>query len=214
MRAAVVIPALNEAATIKEIVEALRPFAMPIVVDDGSTDDTGSRATEAGAVVVRHEQRQGYDQALRSGLEQALREQVDVIVTMDADGQHTPAFVQQLVSPIESGAASIVIGRRDQPARVSERIFNAYTRRRFGVDDILCGMKAYRADVVQRLGTRRLEGTIGTGLALAALRAGEPHAVVSVPIEPRAGDGRFGQGLRPNLRILAALFRALVADRR
>ena len=212
MRVALVIPALNEQATIGEVVSAARSFGEPFVVDDGSTDDTGSIARAHGAVVVRHPSNLGYDAALRSGILRALDDGADVIATIDADGQHDPDLVHAFIEPFSDDAVALVLGVRSVIPRVTERLFNAFTRARFGVPDILCGLKAYRAELVRAHASELDRATIGTGLALAALRSGATARFVPVPVRPRSDSPRFGTVLSANARIGKALVLALTAE--
>ncbi len=87
-RVAIVIPALNESLTIKGVVELASKYGIPIVVDDGSIDDTSNLALIAGGVVVSHEYTRGYDAALNSGFKKASEIGCDLIITLDADGQN------------------------------------------------------------------------------------------------------------------------------
>jgi glycosyltransferase involved in cell wall biosynthesis len=115
----VVIPALNECgaigATVTDIstvlVEAkLAPFEI-IVVDDGSTDDTGKVATEAGARIVRHPHNVGYGRSLKRGIEAAT---YDLIVICDADGTYPAAAIPKLVRLYQDGF-DMVVGQRQGP---------------------------------------------------------------------------------------------------
>jgi glycosyltransferase involved in cell wall biosynthesis len=76
-----------------------------LVVDDGSTDQTGSRASEAGALVARLPYNLGVGGAMRLGFRYAVERGYDTVVQIDADGQHDPAFVPQLLDRINAGAA-------------------------------------------------------------------------------------------------------------
>jgi hypothetical protein len=107
------IPAYNEAKHIQEIVtKTLRYVDQVIVVDDGSVDGTGERATKAGADVVYHKQNRGYGGALKSCLEKGRAQDADVLVLLDADGQHLPEEIPLVVQPVLDGRADIVIGSR------------------------------------------------------------------------------------------------------
>jgi glycosyltransferase involved in cell wall biosynthesis len=113
MRVFAVIPALNEASRIGETIQKVRPFVDGlVVVDDGSEDATSAAAKEAGAVVLRHALNRGQGAGLRTGTEAALRLGADVIVHIDADGQHDPSFIPALVGPIRDGRAEVVFGSR------------------------------------------------------------------------------------------------------
>jgi hypothetical protein len=113
--ALVVIPALDERATIGAVVERLRasvPEADVLVIDDGSRDDTAAEAERHGAFVVRHPFNIGYGAALQTGYKCADRAGYRLVVQMDADGQHDPADVPRLLAPLRAGRAEVVIGSR------------------------------------------------------------------------------------------------------
>ena len=112
-RIGIVIPALNESATIGPLVKRAAEYGVPIVVDDGSTDHMGDIALAAGATVVRHDVNGGYDAALNSGFARAAELGCLYVVTMDADGQHDPTIVGQFIQGLDAGA-DIVIGTRDR----------------------------------------------------------------------------------------------------
>jgi glycosyltransferase involved in cell wall biosynthesis len=112
-RIIVIIPAYNEERFIGSVILKLKKFPVEvIVVDDGSTDDTASIAKMAGVVVFRQESNQGKGTALNIGLHAARESSPDVIVMLDADGQHLPEELPQIVSPILAGEADIVVGSR------------------------------------------------------------------------------------------------------
>jgi glycosyltransferase involved in cell wall biosynthesis len=202
---AVVIPAYNEADAVAEVVERALTVGDVVVVDDASTDGTGDIARGAGAVVVRHEANRGYDGALATGFDAALALGSSAVVTMDADGQHLPETARALLARIDDGTADVVVGRRPSKARWSEHVFAMYTRLRFGLPDPLCGMKAFRSEVVARHRSALQRSTIGAGLTVEALASGARLAIVDVPVRARPGSSRFGGGLRANLRILRGL---------
>ena len=212
MKTAIIIPAFNEAETIAAVVRGVAPYGQPVVVDDGSRDDTAARAEAAGALVVRRGSNRGYDAALESGFELAERLGVEVAVTFDADGQHDAAILARVIEPLEKASAAMVLGIRPRAARFSEALFNVYTRRRFGVADIMCGLKAFRMDMYREHG--RVDGgrSIGTELALSGLRRGVPYATVPVPIHDRRGEARFGSAMTANLRILWAMALGIWTD--
>ena len=107
------IPANNEEKTIASvIVRAMKHVDRVFVCDDGSTDLTGEIARRLGAEVVRHDRNMGYGAAIASLFERAEDVGADVVVTLDADGQHDPDDIPRLVEPILSGDADIVVGSR------------------------------------------------------------------------------------------------------
>jgi glycosyltransferase involved in cell wall biosynthesis len=109
----IVIAAYNEGGVIADVVRPLVSDGYQVVVvDDGSRDDTSVRARGAGAAVLRHVINRGQGAALQSGLRHALRQGATLLVTFDADGQHSPADVPRLIRPISDGTADIVLGSR------------------------------------------------------------------------------------------------------
>ncbi|MBX6356494.1 MAG: glycosyltransferase family 2 protein [Micromonosporaceae bacterium] len=109
----IVIPALNEAACIGEVVREVRgelPHADVLVVDDGSTDATGAIAAQAGAIVARLPFNLGVGGAMRLGYRYGRAHGYDVVVQVDADGQHDPRYVPKLLDALDD--ADIVIGAR------------------------------------------------------------------------------------------------------
>jgi len=111
-RAAVIIPALNESGAVTAVVQdIIDQTALPVwVIDDASTDDTAEKARQAGARVISLPERLGAWGATQTGLREAKRMKLDWVITMDADGQHTPADIHLLLEPIREGAADVVVG--------------------------------------------------------------------------------------------------------
>ena len=200
-----VLPALNEAGTIANVVNSLRAYGDVVVVDDGSTDDTGDLARAAGAFVVSHAGNRGYDQALESGLLWAAAQGYRYAITLDADGQHSASSISLFTHELEAGA-DLVIGIRDRRQRWAETLFSLTAKKLWNIDDPLCGMKAYRLDLLRAAGRFDTYSSIGTEFCIRAARSGCVIHQVQVTTFSRIGASRFGGGLRPNLRIIRAIF--------
>ena len=113
MRVFAVIPAYNEEARIAQTIRGVRRMVDGVVVvDDGSRDGTVATARAAGAIVLCHALNRGQGAGLRTGTEAALRLGADIVVHVDADGQHDPTCIPTLVAPIRVGRAEIVFGSR------------------------------------------------------------------------------------------------------
>lgn len=212
MTVAIVIPAYNEEKTVAAAVQNALPYGTVIVVDDGSRDRTALEAEAAGAKVVRLRPNRGYDQAIQAGFEYALELGVDAVVTFDADGEHQVASLAEVCACIRSGEVDLVIGIRPYVPRFSESLFNWYCRLRYGVPDIVCGLKGYRIRLFQQHGCFDNYRSIGTQLALWALRRGESVRLVEVQVSRRTDTPRLGAFLKGNYLILRALFGALLRD--
>jgi glycosyltransferase involved in cell wall biosynthesis len=114
------IPAFNEEKTVARVVLQSQSYADKVVVcDDGSTDLTPAIAERLGAIVVRHERNLGYGSAIQSLFEQARSLNADILVTLDADGQHEPREIPQVIRPIVEEEADIVVGSRLVDTRLS-----------------------------------------------------------------------------------------------
>lgn len=207
-RVIAVIPALDEGATIEDIVTDLTSYVDEvIVVDDGSTDQTATIAREAGAIVLKHDRNRGYDRSIEDGFERAIADGATVVVTFDADGQHVATDIPAVMAPIRSGSADIVVGRRPERSRLIEHLFGWYGSVRIGVSDILCGFKAYAAPVYQDIGHFDEHATIGTQLLFEAKKQGYVIEEVDISLEERLDESRFGQQLYANVQLTAALCR-------
>jgi hypothetical protein len=114
MKLLVVIPAFNEAENIEGVIKDLRenyPYASSIVINDGSLDDTSSRAEACGVNVVDLPYNLGIGGAVQTGFIIAERKGYDAVVQFDGDGQHIASEIEKLIAPLNSGA-DIVIGSR------------------------------------------------------------------------------------------------------
>ena len=154
------IPAYNEENNIGKILDqAFRHVEQVIVCDDGSTDRTNEIARRKGATVVRNPQNMGKGRALQSCFRLADRIAPDVVVMMDADGQHNPEDIPRLVAPILDCEADLVIGSRyvegsstDAPLyrRVGLSIVNAFNQSASdGVKDTQSGFRAFNKDALR-----------------------------------------------------------------
>lgn len=116
------IPALNEERSIAKVVIRARKHADQVmVVDDGSQDDTALIAENLGALVVKHEKNLGKGAAIRDCFEYAKRTNVDILVTIDGDGQHDASEIPLLLNAISDSNADIVIGGRSvKPSKMPQ----------------------------------------------------------------------------------------------
>ncbi|MEX2301831.1 MAG: glycosyltransferase family 2 protein [Bryobacterales bacterium] len=117
MKAALIIPALNEERSIGQVLKEIPPdvFGQVIVVDNGSTDQTATVARSLGALVIE-EPRRGYGSACLRGLDY-LDPETEIVVFLDADGSDVPAEAPRLIQPISEGHADLVVGSRELGSR-------------------------------------------------------------------------------------------------
>lgn len=201
---AIVVPAFNEAQAITAVVRELSAYGAPIVVNDGSTDNTGQLARNAGAIVVSHRTNRGYDKALASGLERAAAEGFDFAITADGDGQHIPIYVNTILHELARGA-DLVVGVRDRFQRFSEKLFSILSKRLWGISDPLCGMKGYNLSKLKYLGSLHSYTSIGTELLIRAVRSEWKISQIPIHTVDRKDQSRFGVGVYANWMILRAM---------
>jgi len=194
----VIVPAFNEAAAIGELVRALRdsaPWHEVIVVDDGSSDATGDRAREAGAIVVRHPYNKGNGAAVKSGIRRATGE---AILIVDGDGQHRPADAARLVSRLAD--FELVVGARSAAtqATTSRRLGNALLNRLAtyltdrDIPDLTSGFRAARRDCMLEFLHLLPNGfSTPTTTTLAFIKAGYSVAFEPIDAEQRLGKSKI-----------------------
>jgi glycosyltransferase involved in cell wall biosynthesis len=109
----VIVPAYNEGRRLEATLEALCQHCVNVVViDDGSTDNTSAVALGQEVWVLRHLVNCGQGAALQTGIDFALQQGAEIVVTFDADGQHDASDIERLVEPVRAGQADVVLGSR------------------------------------------------------------------------------------------------------
>ena len=221
------IPAFKEEASIaKVIVKALRHVDKVIVCDDGSPDMTAEIAERLGAEVIRHERNMGKGAALRELFRMAKKLNPDIVVMLDADGQHDPDEIPKLVEPLEKGAADLVIGSRyvkgaktDAPLyrRLGLKVINFFSRKlvKSAVKDTQSGFRAFTLKALEELEDAESEG-FGIESEQIALAVKKGLRVVEVPVTIRyKGLSKTSkkQSLLHGGEIIAIILRLVVEER-
>lgn len=161
MKICAVIPAFNNEATIaKVVVETRRQIGHVVVIDDGSTDKTARLAEDAGARVIKISKNRGKGNALRIAFRYALENDLDAIITLDADLQHDPFEIPEFIRHHATKKSDVVIGNRLQDKKEIPRI--RYGPNRIGtytfswligqsVKDSQCGFRLYGRRVMENI---------------------------------------------------------------
>lgn len=221
VRALAVIPAHDEAATLERVVRELRdrhPWLDVLVVDDASTDGTAELLPRLGVRRLQLAQRMGVGGAVRAGLRYARFLGYDVVLRLDADGQHPADGIERLVEPVATGTADAVVGSRFRdagsyraplPRRAVHLALAGLLSRiaRQRVSDPTSGFWAFGPRAVRLLGDHHPRGYSEPELLLFLLR--NRLAVVEVPVAMRSRQG--GRSTLTLPRALLALARTALA---
>ena len=208
-RLAIVIPALNEAATIRRVVSEARQYGAVLVVDDGSDDGTQELAKSSGALVVRHERSCGYERSLSAGMLTAHQLGYEFAITMDADGQHSAEYLELFINELSLGR-NIVTSDRGARPRLGELIFCFVSKILWGIPDPLSGMKGYNLVFLEQTGLLAMPNIIGAYTAIAGVvKFKAKTQCLKITISSRQDAPRFGNVFSANLKIMSALLRVV-----
>lgn len=213
--ASIVLPAKNEASSVGEVVEKLRdlfPDTELIVVDDASTDDTAETARQSGATtVLSHPYSMGNGAAIKTGARAANSE---ILVCMDADGQHKPEDLPRLIKKFQEGY-DMVVGARDSGSQAGKRrhignhLYNRLASMITGhrVEDLTSGFRVVDAKKFREFLHMLPNGfSYPTTITMAFFRSGYPVAYVPITTNKRTGKSHI-RLMRDGLRFLLIIFR-------
>ncbi|NHA16048.1 glycosyltransferase family 2 protein [Thioalkalivibrio sp. XN279] len=210
----VVIPAKNEGETIGGVVQRLKralPDVQILVVDDGSTDETRQKAEQVGAEVVRNPYSLGNGGAIKTGARAASGE---ILVFMDADGQHDAEQIPRLLEEIDAGY-DMAVGARTHASQASHgrkwanRFYNRLASYMTGqpIPDLTSGLRAVRASKFREFLYLLPNGfSYPTTITMAFFRAGYPVAYVPFTAGRREGRSHINP-LKDGLRFLLIIFK-------
>jgi len=211
----IILPAKNEAAGLQHTLPALRrayPSAEIIVVNDGSTDATAQIARDNGAIVVSNPYSMGNGAAIKRGARAASGE---ILVFMDADGQHNAGHIQALLDKLDTGY-DMVVGARDASGQanfhrgLANAFYNTLASHMTGhrIEDLTSGFRAVRAVRFREFLHLLPNGfSYPTTSTMAFFRSAYPVAYVPIPVAKRMGNGSHIRPLKDGLRFLLIIFK-------
>lgn len=219
------LPAYNEEVGIGSVILGCKQYADEVVVvDDGSSDRTVSVAESAGATVIQHEMNRGKGGAVKTLLEYVTDVEPEVVVMLDADGQHTPTDIPKVIRPVLDGDADIVIGSRYLEAgdgdetplyrRFGQRVLDYMTlgTRSGELTDTQSGFRALSPRAVEELELTTDDMGVETEMVNSAFRKGLDVEEVPITVRYKGIDGQTYNPLRHGLTVVNFVL-MLVRDR-
>lgn len=216
MSLSIVIPAKNEAVSLTTLLPELRrcyPEAEIIVVDDGSTDDTAAISRHAGAIVISHPYSKGNGAAIKTGARNARS---DIIAFMDADGQHRPQDINDLLSRLDENT-DMVVGARNRTGQASgsrllaNSLYNRLASAIVGhhIADLTSGFRVVRREKFIEFISLLPNGfSYPTTITMAFFRAGYTVSYIPIKVLPRTeGTASHINMLRDGARFLVIIFK-------
>lgn len=144
-----VIPAYKEEKRIVDVINKTKEYVDEVlVVDDCSSDNTAEVASRAGARVISNRKKTGYIESIKRGFRNVTG---DIVIILDADGEHNPEEIPDLLEPILNDKADLVLGKREKIARISERFLNWLTNFKVKIEDSGAGFRAIKKDLALKL---------------------------------------------------------------
>jgi len=214
------IPAYNEEDSVERVVIGTRRHVDEVlVVDDGSKDHTCLIARRLGAPVIHHDKNLGKGVAIRDGLGWAKDNNIAILVTLDADGQHDPDDIPELIGPLQRGEAEIAIGSRIKGRRgpssmdpitlASNRAVSCMLSLRYGGDftDLQSGYRAFNRNAIETLFSRLRSTRFEIELEVFSKAKAYGLTIKEVPVRYHERTGHTKFGLHQRLRSLFFAFK-------
>jgi glycosyltransferase involved in cell wall biosynthesis len=219
MKICAVIPALNEAVYISDIIKDIKAIGIDaVVIDDGSKDATSSIAGKAGAYLIRHPVRLGKGASIKDGLNYAIIKGYDIVITMDADGQHQASDIPRFLDMAKSNSVHAIVGNRmsnpkNMPPiriltnRLMSFIISAICRQ--NIPDTQCGFRLFKREAIVGLDINSRKFEIESELLIKLSRRG--CRIRSLPIMSIYGDETSQiRPFRDTMRFIRFLIRILL----
>ena len=218
-KALIIVPAYNAAQTVGDVLRSCREFVNNIVViNDGSRDETAGAAMTAGAEVVTHPINRGKGAALKTGFAWALERGYDIVITLDADGQHLPREIPKFLRAREETHADLIIGGRSHlfgemlPRRRMANRFSAWSISKASgkrITDSQSGFRLYSANLLRNIRLHTDGFDMESEIIVHAGRRG--FKVLTIPIDLGFVNGVSTSHYKPlkdTLRIAWTVLRA------
>ena len=216
MTPCVVLPAYNEAENIRDVIRAIKALHLDVlVVDDGSEDDTYLVAAKEQAYLIRHPRRTGKGASLKDGIDYAIRNGYNTIITMDADGQHDASDIPAFLNKVNETGSSVVVGNRmDNPIgmpliRILTNKFMSFIISgicKQKIPDTQCGYRLFKKEALEELQIEAQKFEVDSEVLIKVAQRGQK--IESVPIRSIYADEVSKiRPIRDSFRFILFLFK-------
>jgi glycosyltransferase involved in cell wall biosynthesis len=206
---AILIPVYNEQKTILNVVNQVRKYGTPIVIDDASTDNSKRIIKQNKILHFCNKNKLGYDKSLNIGFAKAKGLKFKYVITFDGDGQHYTKDLNRIIFYLRRNY-DIVVGQRLKFQRFSELMFSKFSIFFYNIKDPLTGLKGYNIRIYNALGYFDQNQSTGTELLFYAIQKKFKIKKINISIKKRNDLPRFGNALKSNLYIIRSIILALI----
>ena len=204
----IIIPCYNEGKTIKDIIVQLKNYKI-LIVNDNSTDNSEEIIKKMKIDFISHNSNLGYDQAIFTGIKEAIKKKYEIICTFDADGQHNILDLERMIKVFLNDDLDLLIGKRKKVLRFSEKLFNFYKNKKYGISDIFCGLKIYKLKTCKIFLDDFEENNLGINVALKLLKNDVKFKELSIKENERFDKPRIGSNFKINLKNILIFFKEI-----
>lgn len=201
------IVAKNEEKTIGDIIDGCSGYGHIIVINDNSVDSTFSIIKKKNIFCITNSESIGYGSSILKGIDEACTKNYTHLITIDADGEHDPQCIKKFIEKLKN-RNDMVFGIRKEHYRFSEGLFILYYNLKYGVSDILCGMRGFNLKIIEKKHLF-LKDELALKFIFNYLNKERKFTEFKISGKKRLNKSRFGNIIIANFKILIYLIKNL-----
>ena len=208
----IIIPCYNEIKTILSIYNKAKKFGRVVIVDDFSDDGTRKFLKEKKIFFIKNKKNCGYEKTLINGFKYAIRtyKNAEYILTIDADNELPTKYISKIQKKIKNDKAQIVIGKRNQFNRYTEKLISMIFKNLFDVDDPLSGLKIYKKSFIKKYIELVSKNLFLVDLIFFCKSEGAKISEFKINVNRRKDRARVGSNINVNLKIMIICLRVII----